>query len=251
VEKEREMAKTYVIYPIPLVEVEFPKPKMTHLLSFGESIPIVIYVWYLEGTEKKTIVDAGITAERLASRGYKVKPIQTLAEGLRKVGLTTADVETIILTHLHHDHYSQAREFPNAEVIVQRSELEFTRNPHPLFAAMWASDYRELLVGLRFKTVEGDTTFADGIDLLLTPGHSVGSQSVAVRTSKGKAIISGFCSIRENFEPPPQARRMPVVAPGILIDALKAYDSVVRVKELADIILPLHEADLADTVTIP
>jgi hypothetical protein len=36
-----------------------------------------------------------------------------------------------------------------------------------------------------------------------------------------------------------------------LIDALKAYDSVVRVKELADIILPLHEADLADTETIP
>lgn len=241
------MAKTYVIRPIPLVEVEFPKPKMTHLSGFGVNIPIVIYVWYLEGTEKATIVDAGITAERLASRGYKVKPIQTLAEGLRKVGLAAADVEVIILTHLHHDHYAEARGFPNAEVIVQRSELEFTLNPHPMFASMWASDYRELLAGLRFKTVEGDTVFADGIDLLLTPGHSAGGQSVAVRTSRGKAIISGFCSIRENFEPPPRAHGMPVVAPGILIDALQAYDSAARIKELADIILPLHEADLADT----
>jgi N-acyl homoserine lactone hydrolase len=246
------MAKTYVIHPIPLVEVEFPKPKMTHLLNFREMVPIVIYVWYLEGTDKKTIVDAGITAERLASRGYKVKPIQTLDEGLKKVGLAKTDVETIILTHLHHDHYSQAREFPNAEVVVQRSELEFTLNPHPMFAGMWASDYRELLAGLRFRIVEGDTTFADGIDLLLTPGHSAGSQSVAVRTSRGKAIISGFCSIRENFEPPPKVKeKMSVTAPGIIIDALQAYDSVVRVRDLADIILPLHEADLADKVTIP
>ena len=240
------MAKEYVIHPIPLVEVEFPKAKMTYLMNFRENIPIVVYVWYLEGTEKKTIVDAGITAERLASRGYKVKPIQTLAEGLRKLGLTTADIEVIIATHLHHDHYAEAKEFPNAEVIVQRSELEFTRNPHPMFAGLWASDYHELLAGLRFTVVEGDTTFSDGIELLLTPGHSAGSQSVAVRTSQGKAIITGFCSIRENFEPPPQVReKMPVIATGIATSVLQSYDSVARVKQLADIVLPLHEADLA------
>ena len=116
---------------------EIPHAKDDPPFASARRSPIGICVVYLEGTDKKTIADTGITAERLASPGYKVKPVQTLAEGLRKVGLTPADVEVIILTHLHHHHYSQARVFPNAEVIVQRSELEFTPNPIRCSQACW------------------------------------------------------------------------------------------------------------------
>ncbi len=246
------MVRTYVIHPIPLLKADFAKPKMTYLMNFGQTLQIGLYVWYLEGGEKNIIVDAGITSERLATRGYKVEPIQTLAEGLSKVGLTVGDIDVIIATHLHHDHYALAHEFPNAEVIVQRAELEFARNPHPMVAGTWPADYRDLLAGLRFREVDGDTRIDDGIELLLTPGHSAGSQSVAVNTSQGTAIIAGFCCIRENFEPTPEIRgRMPVITPGIHMDALLAYESVARVKELADIIVPIHEADLVDKETIP
>jgi glyoxylase-like metal-dependent hydrolase (beta-lactamase superfamily II) len=143
-------------------------------------------VWYLEGTDKKTIVDTGITAERLARRGYKIKPIQPVAEGPRKVGLTPADVEAIILTHLHHYHYSQARVFPNAEVIVQRSELEFAPNPHLMFPGMLASDYRELLIGLRFRIVEGNTAARYGLQRRTNNGPSYTAKTSAHRKKRNK-----------------------------------------------------------------
>lgn len=246
------MPRNYVIHPISLMRVEFPKPKMTYLLNFGQRIPIGIYIWYLEGGERNIIVDAGVAPERLIARNYKVEPIQTLAQGLGRVGLKVADIDTIIITHLHHDHYALAGQFTNAEVIVQRAELEFARDPHPMVAETWPADYRQLLQGLQFKVVEGDTWIDEGIELLLTPGHSAGSQSVAINTSQGRVIIAGFCSIRENFEPPPELRdRLSVITPGIHMDALQAYESAIRVKELAAIIVPLHEAELAGKATIP
>ncbi|MFH0814400.1 MAG: N-acyl homoserine lactonase family protein [Pseudomonadota bacterium] len=246
------MPRNYIIHPIPLMKVEFPKPKMTYLMNFGETIPIVIYVWFLEGGERTIIVDAGITPERLIKRGYKVEPIQSLADGLSRVGLTVGDVDLIIATHLHHDHFYLAHEFPRAEVIVQEAEIQFARNPHPMIAQMWPADYRELLVGLQFRVVEGDTRVDDGVELLLTPGHSAGTQSVAINTNQGTAIIAGFCCIRENFDPPPAIKdRMPLIAPGINLNALQAYESVERVKKLADMIVPIHEADLIDKATIP
>jgi len=246
------MTKKYVIHPIPLMKVQFPKSKMTYLMNFGQTIPIAIYIWYLEGGEKNIIVDAGIAPERLVQRGYKVEPVQTLTQGLSRVGITASDVDLIVLTHLHHDHFHLAPQFPKAELIVQRSELEFARNPHPMIARMWPADYSELLAGLQFSVVEGGTRIDEGIELLLTPGHSAGSQSVAVDTNQGKAVIAGFCSIRENFEPPPAIRgKIPLIAPGINLNALQAYESVERVKRIADIIVPLHEADLLNKETIP
>lgn len=247
------MTKDYVIHPIPLVKVDFPKPKMTYLFNFGQTVPIVNYVWYLEGPRENIIVDAGITPERLVARGYKVvEPIQSLSEGLSKVGLGVGDIDFIIITHTHHDHIALAHEFPKAKFIIQRAELEFDRAPHPFIAETRPADFMELVEGLDFEVVEGDTKISDGIELLLTPGHTAGTQSVAVKTARGTAIITGFCCIQENFEPPLELRgRMSFFTPGIHLNTLQAYESVTRVKRLADLIVPLHEVELMHKITIP
>jgi glyoxylase-like metal-dependent hydrolase (beta-lactamase superfamily II) len=85
---------------------------------------------------------------------------------------------------------------------------------------------------------------ADGIDVLLTPGHSAGTQSVAIKTAKGRAIICGACSLPENFAPLDPSQQ--VVAPGIHLDLLKGYESLLRIKREADMILPLHDPSLMD-----
>jgi hypothetical protein len=75
---------------------------------------------------------------------------------------------------------------------------------------------------------------------------------VVLDTEKGKAIIAGMCSIRENFEPPAEVKKyMPVIASGIHLDARLAYDSVLRVKHKADIVIPIHEPAFVRQDTIP
>lgn len=256
------MSRNLVIHPIPLVKLlQFPKARMVYPyyagipVDYGETVPIVNYVWYLAGGERNIMVDAGITAERFAARGHKVEQIQTLDQGLDKLGLRPEEIDVIIVTHLDHDHISLAHQFPKAKVIVQRAELEFARNPHPFYRekASDPSDYAELIEGLDYQVVSGDTRIDDGVEVLLTPGHSAGGQSVAVNTARGTAIITGFCCIQANFEPPPALRERGVsfLIPGMSLNALQAYDSMARIKSLAHLIIPLHEPELQDKATIP
>ena len=39
------------------------------------------------------------------------------------------DVDTLILTHLHFDHYLNARQFPRARIVVNRRDFEFVLSP--------------------------------------------------------------------------------------------------------------------------
>jgi N-acyl homoserine lactone hydrolase len=86
-----------------------------------------------------------------------------------------------------------------------------------------------------------------------TPAHTPGGLTVLVDTTRGTAAITGFCIIRENLEPPlaVQALDLEVIPPGTHVNAYEAYDQVLRVKGLADILLPLHEPSLAAVDTIP
>ncbi len=85
-----------------------------------------------------------------------------------------------------------------------------------------------------------------------TPIHTPGGMTVFIQTASGKAAITGFCVIKENFEPPVQIRamEMEVIPPGTNINSYDAYDTMIKVKEMADIILPLHEPEFAATKTI-
>jgi len=115
-------------------------------------------------------------------------------------------------------------------------------------------DVTELIEGLHFEVVEGDTKIDDGIELLLSPGHTPGSQSVAVKTAQGTAVITGWCCIQECFALPPEIREkagLSFMVPGIHTDPIEAYESIVKVKRVADLIIPIHELELVNKTTIP
>ena len=63
-------------------------------------------------------------------------------------------------------------------------------------------------------------------------------------------MITGFCSIERNFYPP-ESVPTPVIAPGILLDIQQAYDSVLKVKEMADIIIPIHDIKFLEMDSVP
>ncbi len=106
--------------------------------------------------------------------------------------------------------------------------------------------FPDLLEGVEVGQVDGDQEIVDGIQVLLTPGHTVGGQSVVVNTRKGKAVITGFCCNEQNFP-----ASGPPVPSGVHINVIDAYESVRRVRELADILIPIHDLSIGRYPSIP
>jgi N-acyl homoserine lactone hydrolase len=57
----------------------------------------------------------------------------------------------------------------------------------------------------------------------------------------------------ENFNPQKviKAMEMDVIPPGTHVNTYESYDTMVKIKEMADILLPLHEPKFASFEEIP
>lgn len=164
-----------------------------------------------------------------------VEGITSFEEGLAKVGLKPSDISIVVLTHLMYDHCAKGSKLPNAKLYVQKEELTYARNPHPMFGGAY---HAELFETLNFEEIQGDFELMPGIRLIHTPEHSPGCQSVAVSTSVGTVAIAGFCCIRDNFETTvgsawPSVRQPEVIPPGIYVDFQQAYENARKVKVLS------------------
>jgi len=236
----------YVIHQIPLCIVEdFPRANLHWLLPvpLEEKVRDGHFVWFLEGPRENYLVNAGAPAERFTSRNFKATHLQTLDEGLQKLGLEVRDIDYVIVTHSHYDHTANLRRFPRAKAIIQEAELEQIRHPFPYTQPRLPKDFQELFEGVRWEVIKGDTRIDDQIELLFTPGHSAGGQSVSVKTAQGTAVITGWCCHRENFDPPAEfkAKGFPFTIGVSHTNPVELYESTLRVMELADLIIPCHE----------
>ncbi len=245
----------YKIHPIVLGTKIFDKTMMTYQYGGGQQYTIPIYSFYIEGGDKKILVDTGemspiCSEDREKSIGGK---IYTFEEGLAKWGLKPEDIDVVIHTHLHNDHCENDYKCTNATFFVHEKELESIYNPHPL-------DYRYLEDFIldvhdagQIQKVVSDQELFDGIEVVHTPAHTAGGLTVLVDTPGGKAAITGFCVIMENLEPPAsiKAMEMEVIPPGTHVNAYESYDILVKVKTMADILIPLHDPRFAPMDTIP
>ena len=194
----------YKIHPMVVGTKIFDKSMMTYQYGQGEAYTIPIYSWYIEGGDKKILVDTGEmhpiqSRDREASINGK---IYTFEEGLEKWSLKPEDIDIIIHTHLHNDHCENDYKCTNAKIFVHEKELESIHDPHPL-------DYRYL---------------EDFIEDVEDNGQ--------------------IRPIRKDME-------MDVIPPGTHVDTYEAYDIMIKVKEMADLIIPLHEPRFASMETIP
>ncbi len=243
--------KTYKIIPLSLSYAEnMDMGIFTYRAFAGKKTKSVRYVWYIQGADKHILVDGGSDAKlawEFAKRS--ATDVASFEESLSSVGLKPDDIDIVIQTHLHWDHVGNTHKCKNAKVLVQEDEFNFAFFPHPILASAYSSD---LIKKLNFKVIRGHYEVASGIHLIPSPGHTPGCQSVAVNTEKGKAIITGFCCMKENFDPPAELKHiMPVIAPGTHLNPVEGFESACRIKEMADILLPLHDPSFLGVKSIP
>jgi glyoxylase-like metal-dependent hydrolase (beta-lactamase superfamily II) len=245
----------YRIHPIVMGTKIFDKTMMTYQFGYGRQYTIPIYSWYVEGGGKNILVDTGEMSpiqseDRQRMIGGK---IYTFEEGLARWNLKPEDIDIVIHTHLHNDHCENDYKCSNAVFYIHENELKRIHDPHPLDFRYLEDYIEDIEENGQIRQIREDGEVLPGIQVEHTPAHTDGGLTVFIQTAGGRAAITGFCVIEENFNPPPEIRAMEmnVIPPGTHVDVYRAYEILEEIKAKADILLPLHEPRFASVDTIP
>ncbi len=144
------------------------------------------------------LVDTGIGTlydEKFAGM-FQIDHSENLHDGLKSLGLTSADVTRVILTHLHFDHCggncvrgddgTLKPAFPNATYYVQKGELEYAKAPDPRSKGSYlAHNWEPVEASGQLQLISGDTEIVPGVQTVVTGGHTRDHQIVKIQ-SDGK-----------------------------------------------------------------
>ncbi|MGW7466024.1 MBL fold metallo-hydrolase [Streptomyces xantholiticus] len=164
----------------------------------------------IRGDKGLTVVDAGIGPADSPAASWAPVP-GALPASLAAAGIDPADVDTVVLTHLHTDHVGWAvvteaavpsaggavngnvstggrrPYFPNAEYLLQRAEFEALDALNPQLRETLTDP---LAAAGRLRLLDGDTPLRTG-RAVATPGHTPGHQSVLVADGREVALVTG------------------------------------------------------------
>lgn len=122
-----------------------------------------------------------------------------LEDAIREAGFQPSDVSLLINTHLHFDHAggdtvrqpdgSIVPSFPGVRHVVQRAEWEFAHLGNERVRASYLlPNFDPVNEAGLFDLAEGRTEIVPGIQLVPTPGHTPGHQSVLIESGDESAL---------------------------------------------------------------
>lgn len=205
-------------------------------------MPMDYFVWAAVSPEHTVVVDAGFTAEVGKKRGRN--HLRCPTEGLRELGIDSARVSHVVLTHLHYDHVGNLTKFPKATFVVQDEEMAFWTGRYAgrgHFRTLVEADdvlylVRENFEG-RLRFVDGYEEVLPGIEVHKAGGHSTGLQMVRVSTARGRVVLaSDAAHFYRNID---EDRPFSIVA-----DLPRMYDAFDLARSLADspgLVVPGHD----------
>jgi N-acyl homoserine lactone hydrolase len=172
-------------------------------------------VLFDSGNNDKVITDPtywGPLAAMLSSPTSRSPDIAIDAQ-LVKIGMKPADINYIVLGHMHLDHAGNIGKFPTATIVYQRDEIVNAFWPKPGFGCCYITgDFAQLRndVGqsnpAKQKVIElnGDLDlFGDGsVYIHRQVGHTPGSEMLLVRLPKTGPVIltSDNCYLMDNLQ---------------------------------------------------
>ncbi len=153
---------------------------------------------------RNIIVDTCIGADREREYDVFCHLKSDYLEDLKSIGVTPANVDTVLCTHLHFDHvgwnarFSDGRwvpTFPQARYLFGRAEYEHwmmlyrTKGYHHLLH-IEECILPVMQAGL-VDLIETNHQLSDDVSLEPTPGHTPGHVSVRIRSRGQEALLTG------------------------------------------------------------
>ena len=189
------------------------------------------------------VLDAGYVNQEIAGE-WGVADYVAYRPLFAEIGVRPEDVSLVTISHLHWDHAGGTREFPNAKFVIQRRELEFaaggmTQNKHARLG-FYAQDVLALVKLAwegRVLLPDGDVEdLVPGLDVYLTPGHTIGTMTVCLDTAKGRVCYASdsvytYRNIEED------------IALGLGLDLYQSVESFAKIRRLVGggLLIPGHE----------
>lgn len=167
----------------------------------GEVMPV--YVHLIDHPEGRVLVDTGMTELHplLDDMDPRLWP-------LNEQDLDLAGIDIVVNTHLHGDHLGGNHLFAGKPIYVQRRELDDARSQDDYTIREWLE-----APGVQYVPVEGELELLPGVRLLPAPGHTSGTQVVAVETGGRPVVIGGDVAVwHGEFDEPPTEGRLRVLA---------------------------------------
>jgi glyoxylase-like metal-dependent hydrolase (beta-lactamase superfamily II) len=162
-------------------------------------IPLACRALLVKDLDGKTVLfETGIGAffePKLRERYGVVEDRHVLLESLAAAGVSDADIDVVVLSHMHFDHagglLARWREgeplkllFPNARFLVGRRHWERATDPHPRDRASFIPGLAELLQASgRLELIDGERaeTLGDGVRFTYSDGHTPGLMLAEIR----------------------------------------------------------------------
>lgn len=128
---------------------------------------------------------------------------RTVVEHLADLGIAPEDVDWLVFDHLHTQDVRRLVGttapapdlgfgdgpvpplFPNATLIVHRTELEHVVDVHPFQARFHQPGTYADVDRTRLAVIDGDVLVGPGVALLHAPGHTLGNLTLAFNTPRG------------------------------------------------------------------
>lgn len=163
--------------------------------SLERQVRFPIPVYLIETETERILVDAGLhpaaaaDAERHYAGAESLRAFKLELDAGIDEQLDLSTLTKVVVTHLHFDHAGGLALLPRGlPVFIQRREWEAAREPAAIARNFYLPrDYAS--IEEQVVTVDGDhDLLGDGsVELLLTPGHTPGHQSVRV----GERLVIG------------------------------------------------------------
>ena len=139
--------------------------------------------------KRNILIEAGIGNGRFSEkqkRNYGITQESAIDQSLAQLGLTKADIDIVIMTHMHFDHATGLTDikdgkfvsaFPNAVIYTSQVEWDEIRNPNIRSRNTYWKDNWET-IAKQVVPFEGELEAAPDIRMIHTGGHSNGHSIV-------------------------------------------------------------------------